>query len=422
MSADAGAARMSRDVRWNIASLGIVGIGGILLNLLIADQYGAATLGVFNQVFAAYIFFSQFAAGGVHLSALRAVAQAHRPAARRVTTSAAVMLTLALSLLFAGAFYFSREPIAWALRSPDVAIGMAWATIGLFCFAMNKTLLGVVNGRRQMRLYAVAQALRTIVMLAALLVLIHRGAPGAQAPLVFTVAEVVLLAMLTAVTARDWFAPWDQRWRAWVRRHFRFGLRSAGSGIMLELNTRVDVLMLGLLTSDAVVGVYSFAAMLVEGIGQLPIVARTNVNPLLARHLKSRDLPSLDALIRRTRKLTFFAMLAVGVVAVAAYPLGLRIVTDRAAFSESWPIFAILMAGLVGSAAWIPLNQILLQGGRPATHTLMSLLIVVANIILNAALIPALGGYGAAIATATAFLIGAALVRWLAWQCLQVRV
>ncbi|MCA9244016.1 MAG: oligosaccharide flippase family protein [Phycisphaerales bacterium] len=422
LEAPSGAARMSRDVRWNLGSLAIVGIGGILLNLLIADQYGEAALGVFNQVFAAYIFFSQFAAGGVHLSALRAVAQAHSDAGRRVAVSAAVALTAFLSILFTAGFYFSRVPIAWALASPDVATGMAWASLGLFCFAVNKTLFGVINGRRQMRLYAVAQALRTVLMLATLLVLIYIGAASERVPVVFTIAEIAIFVILTIATAGDSAAKWDGRWRVWIRRHFRFGVRSAGSGIMLELNTRVDVLMLGLMKSDAVVGLYSFAAMLVEGIAQLPIVARTNVNPLLAKHLKTRDLAALAPIVSKTRKLTFLAMLAVGVIAVAAYPIGVRLVTNREVFFDSWPIFAILMGGLVASAAWIPLNQILLQGGRPATHTVMSLIIVIANIAMNAALIPAFGAIGAAFATAAAFLISAVLVRWLAWQCLEVRV
>jgi hypothetical protein len=61
--ADGG--RFRRDVAWNVASIAVLGVSGIALNAIIARTYDAAALGVFNQVMAAYILFSQLAVGGV---------------------------------------------------------------------------------------------------------------------------------------------------------------------------------------------------------------------------------------------------------------------------------------------------------------------------------------------------------------------
>src|SRR5690349_7530199 len=57
------------EVIWNLASFVILGLSGVLINILIGYAYDASALGVFNQVFAVYIFFSQLAVGGIHLSA-----------------------------------------------------------------------------------------------------------------------------------------------------------------------------------------------------------------------------------------------------------------------------------------------------------------------------------------------------------------
>ena len=52
------------------------------------------------------------------------------------------------------------------------------------------------------------------------------------------------------------------------------------SGILTEVNTRVDILVLGYFHGDTLVGVYSFAAILAEGFSQLPMVVRRSIDPL----------------------------------------------------------------------------------------------------------------------------------------------
>ena len=47
--------RLRAGVTWNVASLAVLGLAGIALNVLIGRYFGAAALGVFNQVMGAYI-------------------------------------------------------------------------------------------------------------------------------------------------------------------------------------------------------------------------------------------------------------------------------------------------------------------------------------------------------------------------------
>jgi O-antigen/teichoic acid export membrane protein len=60
-------------------------------------------------------------------------------------------------------------------------------------------------------------------------------------------------------------------------------MKSFFSNVLLQMNTRIDVLVLGLFWSDHIVGIYSFAATLAEGVYQLLVVLRTNYNPMLVR-------------------------------------------------------------------------------------------------------------------------------------------
>jgi O-antigen/teichoic acid export membrane protein len=400
--------RFRRDVAWNVGSLGFLAASGIALNVLIGRVYDEATLGVFNQVLAAYIFFSQIAVGGVNLSALKLIAEA--PEDRERTTAITVgslVLALALATLATLLFLFVREPVAGWLESPGVAVGMTAAAPGVFLFAINKVLMSVVNGLRRMRAFAVFTALRYGLILAGLLLLVQRDQDrtrGDELAFVFTFAEGLLFVVLAIEVGRQMRFPVRGAWKDWVPVHFAYGAKSFASGILLELNSRVDIWMIGIYLADRAVGVYTVAAMVAEGIFQLLVVLQNNMNPLIARLLAEGRREELLATIARGRKWTYAGMAGVAVIAIALYPTAVRMLFDKPGFSESWAPFALLMLGIITASGYIPFGQVLLMAGRPGWHSVYIGATVAMNVLGNWILVPRYGLAGAAAATALAVL------------------
>lgn len=399
------------DVLWNLVAFGAAGVCALLLNVLVAVLYDAAVLGVYNQVFAAYIFFSQFAVGGVHYSVLRSMAE-HEEADRPVKAGivwGALVPALGLATLSVVVFVLSRHAIAGLLQSPDVAVGMLWAAPGLLLFSLNKVLMGAVNGLSRMRAFAVLQGLRPLSMMTAVFVVLYRGTDAAVLPVALTASEVVVFLGAIPILRRELFA-WPAELLTWAGRHLAFGIRSFASGVLVELNTRVDVLMLGYFVSDEIVGYYSLAAILTEGCYQLLVVLRNNFNPILVKLIAIGDLDGLRQQVARGRKVTYGIMLAIGLVAVLAFPIGPKWI-GGAEYMQSWPLFATLMAGIVISSGYVPFNNLLLQAGRPGTHTLMTATIVLFNVVANYLFIPIWGGFGAALATGLSFVYSVVALR-----------
>jgi len=416
--------RFQQDVAWNMVSLGVVGAAALVLNILIGVLYGPAALGVFNQVFAMYIFFSQFAAMGIHYSALKHVAQHARDrAALAPVVVGAIVPAAVLSACATAALLACRGWIGGLLDSPQVAEGLAWAALGLGLFAVNKVLLGTVNGLRWMKTFALLQGARPVVMLAAFAALLGYNQPTVMLPVVLSAAEaVVFIAAVAVLVGRGVFSGAFTGTAGWMREHMRFGLRSFGGGVLTELNTRVDVLMLGYFATDAVVGVYSFAAILAEGLFQILVVLRNNYNPLLVRYLKSPDREAMSRLVRRGKAITYGLMLVVGAAAVLLFPLGVRVIGATDKYLSAWPMFATLTCGIVLVAGYVPFGFVLVQAGRPGVHTLMTLGVVAFNIVANAALIPLWEAQGAAVATAAAFVFNAVLLVVLTRRVLRFRL
>lgn len=415
--------RFRVDLAWNFASLFVLAASGITLNVVIGRAYDSATLGVFNQVFAAFIFFSMAASGGLNFSVLRTIAEkAHDRAACAPVMFGAIVPAVALSATVALLFWWSAGPIAALLDSEPVASGIRAATPGLFFFALNKVLLAATNGLRRMRAFAVYQALRYVLILGGLLLAVALAVPGAWLAGVFTFGETVLFVVLVVEVATQ--VPWwrGRGWPLWSREHLRFGARSVLSGIILELNSRVDILMLGYFLNDAKVGVYSYAAMFAEGFFQLLVVLRNNYNPILARHIGEGRLQELQAIVRRGRIRTYLLMPALGVAAMLVYPWILAVLTNKPEFQDSHEPFVILVIGILLSAGYQPFASTLAMANLPGWHTLYMCVVVASNIVANAVLIPLWGMNGAAAGTALALVISALVLRLLARRLVRLHI
>ena len=390
-----------------MASLAFLATAGFLLNVVIGRLYGPETLGVFNICFGLFIFLSQFGSFGLQFSVLHAIAarEAHEQeevdeivsagfASVLVTSTIVALVGLACTPLFAAAFNAADIANAWVVMLP-----------GLWAFSINKYLFGVLNGVRHMRVFAVLQALRFALMLAALAALALMKAPGYALTGVFTAAELLLLPLLTAYSARTISRVRLPKTRAWVERQLSYGSRAFMSGAILELNTRVDVLLIGVWLDATRAGIYSAALLVVEGMTQAVTVLRNNVNPLIAKYIATGDKAGLLAFSRKLSLYFTAFMAAASVVAILVYPLYIDLALDGGAFYASLPSAAILLVGLAATAAAQCFGMILAMAGKPGLHTAYVTVVMVANVALNAALIPLMGIEGSATATALSYVV-----------------
>lgn len=418
-----GEAKLRRDVLWNLLPVALLGVVGLGLNFVIAGWWGSTALGVFNLVTMAVFSLAVIGAGGLQFAVLRAVAEAPE---QRSRVAAAVVGALVPNLGFAVvatlASWLLRHPLASLLDSAEFAEGLAWATPGVFAFSVNKVLLGVVNGLGRMRAFALYTSLRYLLIAASLGVAHGIDLPGARLAVVWTITEGILLAVLVVEL---WCTVALRQGRGWVaqaRAHLDFGLRGLTATLAQEINSKLDVWMLGVALPESQVGVYALASTLYEGALQIPMVLQNNVNPILARHLATGDRAGAEALVRRIRRWFVPATAAVAVLAALAYPYIIPILVGDPVFAEGALPFAILMAGTALAAPNLPFAGLLLMASRPGLHTWYMLAALAMAFAANFALIPPLGAIGVAVGTALALVGATVLLSVLARLRLGLRI
>lgn len=391
--------KLSQDLCWNYASFALLAISGVVINLIIAFFYGAASLGRFNLIYTIYILLSQFSVGGIHYSVLVHLA---RPGLNiegiQKIFGSALLPAIMLSLFFSLLLYLLSDVLAAKIGGDAIAIGLRIVSPALLFFSINKILLAAFNGLQYMKIYAIGQGLRYILMLIFISFISIKGFDETYLLFNFLFAEVSVFLFLVIYA----FIILNKKiivTKEWLLKHIEFGFKGFLVGIFSEINTRVDILILGHFVSNKSLGIYSFAAMLAEGISQILIVLRTNLNPFLVKKLAENSLNNLCLLISNTRKIIYPALGIIAICALLIYPILIETLLPHKGFLEGWFILAILLVGIVSAAGFVPFDTILANAGYPEQQTLQTGFVVMTNIIMNFLLVPLFGTIGSAIAT-----------------------
>ena len=415
------------DVIWSMASLAFLAVAGLALNLVIARFYGAQFLGIFNIAFALYIFFSQFAVFGLHMSILRYVSQYMEERQEKVDEAIihGLFSVVAIAFLVTFAAWSATPLINMVFSGENMEAAYVILLPGLFAFAINKYLLSTINGARHMRAFAIFQSLRFILIFISLFAFVISGQEGQYLTAVITISELLLLPLLLFYVffhggiVRKFSMP--KKW-AWYKRHISFGSRVFLSGTVTELNTRIDILMIGAFIGDVQAGVYSVAILIVEGFAQAAIVIRNNVNPLLTRYILEGRKQEFFSFSRKVSLYFFLFMAFAGSVLVVLFPFAAEIIFDGSQFDAAYLPLIMLTAGLVMAAPYLPFNMILSQSNRPGTHTIYMFWVLASNIMFNAIAIPLWGILGAAIATSLSYIVSVLLLAFFMRKFLKVKI
>lgn len=383
---------------------------GLALNVVIGHFYSPEILGAFNQVFAMYIVLSQIAVFGIHYSVGKFIPQHSLDSEKQKKLSSAALGLVLISSTLVTAISFLATPYLGFLFDSNL-VGKMWSVAfwGLVLFSINKVLLSLLNGHRYMKVFAFLQSIRYV----ALSVFIFFCGWTQQGPqfvafsLVF--AEIVLLLMILpfAVPLIHWQTVFQ--FSHWYRLHFSFGFYSMMSGAVIELNTRVDVLILGFFLSDEKVGIYSVALLAAEGLFQMSVALRSNFNPVISQLFFTDQKEKLLQYVKQKIKLSYIIFVPVALLSAVIYKFVVqRIFGD--AYLESVVAFNILLFFLFLSFGLAPFSMYLLQVGKPKLNTFLQVVTLIVNVIGNIVLVHYYDFVGAAIGTGISYLVNAILV------------
>ena len=406
------AGHFATGVAWSLMSFAVLAVSGLAFNILLARLYGPEAVGIFNQVYSIYIILAMLASFGIQLSSLHYVSKNIQDAEtlRQIITSALVLVMI-FSVVVVIAAWLGAPLVVKIFSSQQVGEAYLWILPGIIFFAANKVLLNSINGLFKIRELSIFQSLRFILAIFFLSVIVYLDLPVSTTPGCLAGAEIFLFMLLTFYLRPYLGIVTPEQFKLWRQQHLRFGAKSVFGGVVSEANTRVDIVMLGILMSDRFVGIYSIAALVIEGIAQLIDVLRYPINPHLSHEIAAGRIDKLCSAIRKGVLISYGFVLLIGMIGLATYNYLPNLIIKNPDFSESWTPFIILTIGLMVGGGYRPFNLLLSQAGYPGFQTILRIAVLFSNIVLNVILIQLFGLNGAAAATAITFILNAAYLK-----------
>lgn len=395
---------------WNYGSLVIMSASGFVLNCLIIFFYDASILGRFNRAYAWYCVLSQVSVWGIHMSVLQKIPETKKNEKEcKDQAASAILGGCIISVL---ATFFAECVLFFCMdRNTLFYEDIRLILLGLPFFSINKILLNYLNGLSRMKAYAVFQSLRYFFIAAAILVMGLLKMKGQFLTCSFTYAEALLLLIMLIYLKGIQMLGGGVKWE-YILAHMKFGTKILPANMVVELNTKVDIICLGFLVkNDAVIGIYSFAILFAEGFYQIYIVIRRSINPRLTEANANRKLEEVFTEMDRALKKCFKWLSPFLMIAIIGFYYVVCLVLGKPEYFDGMKYLIIICAAMVVNGRNIVYGNIFSQLEFPIMESGINVITVFSNFAMNICFILLGGTMGAAVATAVSHCIYGRLIK-----------
>jgi len=182
----------------------------------------------------------------------------------------------------------------------------------------------------------------------------------------------------------------------------KLGLVNAVAIFVMQLNYRIDVLMLRKLSSLEQVGFYAVAVQIAEQVWHIPYAIETIV---LSRSANTNNEIGVTRAVSSIFRVSMLAGILVSVIIFFTAPFLIPLIFGKD-YADSVPMIQAIIPGVLILVGFRILNSRLTGKGNPevAIYTFVPALVI--NFIANLFLIPKFGGMGAVWATNISYTLG----------------
>ncbi|BCH22733.1 oligosaccharide flippase family protein [Mesorhizobium sp. L-8-3] len=394
-----------------------------LSQVLLARWMGGFEYGIFVLVWTAMILAGNLSCLGFHTSVIRFVPEYREkgmlPELRGVLVASRLVVLLA-STVFA-ALGIAGVHVLSAAIEPYYVVPFILGMICLPMIAMSDLLQGISRAHS----WAIAALAPTYIERPLLILLFMAGAivagyaPDARTALIAAILATyaTTLIQLLRVTARIGrllpAGPVRMRYGRWIAISLPIFLVES----FFFLLTNADVLMVGAFMEPNAVAVYFATVKTLALVHFVYFAVKAGVAQRYAQFTHG-DSGKLAAFARETVSWTFWPSLLMALVVLALGKPMLMLFGPG--FDAGYPLLFLLVAGVVARAAVGPCESLLTMSGNQNVCAFVYALTLAVNVALSVLLIPRIGLWGAAVATAGAMVFEAAALSFTVWRRLGI--
>lgn len=398
-----------KDTGFTIGSHFLVGISGLLINTIIGNNYGVASLGIINQALSIYMILALVSNFGIQTSAQKHTSQ-HLSDKNLVKTifSNAVIATLLSSLLIIIVFLVLVNLFPKIISSEELWSVVKILIFGVPLFALNKTINDFMTGMREMKIYSIVRVIRwtTIILL-----IFYANATNRSIITIaysFIVSEVLILIYFLFRTKEFW----GNIQLKWIYKHLSFGVKTIMAEFIATFNTRIPILIIGFILGDEAAGYYSYIEVFAFSILMISSALQKNFNPLFTKLWYENNISSIEIKIRQVFKISSIILLPILVLLYAFYYIytSYVMISDYLDYSL---VLIVLFLGVGLRFLFGPFFTFLIMANYLYANLLRAVIYASVNIILIIVFLKLFGLIGVPLAYTISLIINILILNYL---------
>lgn len=378
----------------------IVILAGLFNAIIIARSLGPELNGVLASILVYPSLFITFGALGVRKSSAYLIGRKleQEPIVYKSIIHLWLVSSVLTALISFGLVYFTLS-----IRPSTNLILLAILPIPFSL--LNTYLSGIFLGKNQIKEFNEVNWIPNVTTLLFTLVLVYflhwelKGVLLAQT-LGQGVMSMILFYKIGATqlfsTCIDWLV---------IRRIFKLGIAYALGLLIVNMNYRLDVIIMEQISTNFETGIYSKGSVLTQYLWQIPMLLGTIV---FARSANTKDRRVFSLQVCQLLRLSlFFTVIAGIILMLLAKQIILALFGGE--FIGSAGVLFWLLPGVVLLTIFKVLNMDISGQGRPLFHAKALVPALLINVLMNILLIPRYGAIGAAFSSTVSYTLGAIL-------------
>jgi O-antigen/teichoic acid export membrane protein len=399
-----------RNIQWSFISLAITSFVHLLLRIIFGKKLGPSGLGLYTLTFTIYLFGMQFAAFGIGSALTKYVAENYDyiPKVKEFVSAGVAGSILSGSLMGFLLYLFSESISIQVFKSPEM---VDLLKITSFCFpfiAMQKAVLGALNGLQKMKLYAIFGIVHTISIMILSIFLVMLLDMNVKGAIIGFVVPTIVVGLLSLTFVKEYFIPESTILVTALKEVTWFGFYVVLANSIALVNTQIDSLMIGYFMDKTEVGYYAVAVTLVEGLNLIPEAVQRVSYATISNYYGRKSYKNMIRFMKSS-VLNVFVMTAFSSFELVLFGQSIIEILFSKEFLLAYPPLLILLVGYSINAPISSINGTLQSIGKITLLFRISLMCAIINLLLNFLLIPEYGINGAAIATSISLTLVALL-------------
>jgi O-antigen/teichoic acid export membrane protein len=403
-----------------IVDLGI----GFVLKVILGNYFGATGLGSYSMVLVIYLIASTLGGIGIPAALVKYISEYKNNKSKiRTFVTCGVFNSLILGIILAGIIFITSDLMESFFNISELGHLLKIISLIFPFLLVNNTLINVLNGLRKMKLYSFNLMFTRAGVLIFTFILVWLGFGVAGAVWALVIPSILTFGLLIVIL-KDYININFSKFRETSNILYSFGSKIFAANILGTINTRVDMIMIGFFLLDKDVGVYAVAVMFVHFMLVLPQAVQRISYPAISEMWAKKSYKAIENMFNKCMKFTFLLLTLAGIILFFFTEDIIKIIYFNRSeeFLPAIVPLKILVIAFIIRGPLVSVGSAFSGIGKPNVTLNIIAFITFMNIFLNILLIPIFGINGAAIATATSFIISSVIIMYLQQKLLKIKI